>query len=72
MTSAGKRLGKHVLAAADTHATEERRYLGGPCRGVIRKKIGETKSVLYSSLLGKGAIGREPPFREDLSPEAEE
>jgi hypothetical protein len=37
------------------------------------KTIGATKSVLYGNLSGKKkAVGREPPFREDLSLEVEE
>jgi hypothetical protein len=39
---------------------------------VIRKKIGTNESVLYGSLRGKEAVEREPPSREDLSPEAED
>jgi hypothetical protein len=38
-------------------------FYGGPCQGVI----GRT-----TEWEGKRAIGMEPPFREDLSPEAEE
>jgi hypothetical protein len=41
------------------------------CRGVIRKTTGATKSVLYGSLKKK-SVGREPPFRDDLSAEVEE
>jgi hypothetical protein len=47
-------------------------FLCGPCRGVIRKTTGTIKSVLYGSLRRREAVGREPPFREDLSAEAEE
>jgi hypothetical protein len=36
------------------------------------KTAGATKSVLYGNLCRKKTIGREPPFREDLSLEAEE
>jgi hypothetical protein len=42
------------------------------CRGVIRKTIGATKTVLDKSLLRKESAGREPPFREHLSAELEE
>jgi hypothetical protein len=37
----------------------------------IRKTTGITKSVLYDSLCRKDSVGREPPFRQDLSAEAE-
>jgi hypothetical protein len=47
---ATERLGKHVPAATDTHATEERRCLRGSCRGVIKKTTGATKSVLHGSV----------------------
>jgi hypothetical protein len=36
----GQRLGKHVPAATDAHATEERRFLRGPCQDVISKRQG--------------------------------
>jgi hypothetical protein len=38
----------------------------------IRKTVWATKSVLYRSMLRKESVGREPPYREDLSAEAEE
>jgi hypothetical protein len=41
-------------------------------RGGIRKTIGAFKSVLYGSLRREESVGREPPFTEDFSAEAEE
>jgi hypothetical protein len=41
----------------------------------IRKTVGATESVLYGSRKNMDSwkrVGREPPFREDLSPEAGE
>jgi hypothetical protein len=38
--AARERLGKHVPAATDTHAAEERRFLRGPCQDVISKGQG--------------------------------
>jgi hypothetical protein len=60
-SAARERLGKHVPGVKDTHATEERCCLRGPCRGVVRKTVGATKSVLYERL-----------WRGDLNAEAEE
>jgi hypothetical protein len=44
-----QRLGKHVPAATDTHATIgvlwKRCFLLGPCKGVIRKTAGATQSI---------------------------
>jgi hypothetical protein len=48
----------------------KRRFLFGPCKGIVRKTVGETKLVPYRT--DKEAAGREPPFREDFSPEVEE
>jgi hypothetical protein len=49
-----QRLGKHVPAATDTHATTEilleTTFLLDPCKGVIRKTTGTTESALYGSL----------------------
>jgi hypothetical protein len=53
----------------------EKCCLHGPCRGVIRKTIGETKSVLWESVKKRDSWkrdGREPPSRNDLSSETEE
>jgi hypothetical protein len=41
-----QQLGKYVLAAMNMHATEERCFLCGPCRGVILKTVGVTSSVV--------------------------
>jgi hypothetical protein len=76
-----QRLGKHVPAATDTHATIE----------VLLETAFSIRSVQtgYKEVNGgnrvsfvreapkkrdrrKEAVGREPPFREDLSPEADE
>jgi hypothetical protein len=70
-----QRLGKHVPTAR-MHMWQykycwKRCFLLGPCKGVIRKITGATESVLYRSLWRKEAVGREPPFRKDLSAEAE-
>jgi hypothetical protein len=49
-----QQLGKHVPAARDKHATIEycrkRCFIHGPCKGVIRKTVGATKSVVYGSV----------------------
>jgi hypothetical protein len=42
--------------------------LRGPCRGT---QLGQP-SELYKGVRRKGSVGREPPFGEDLSAEAEE
>jgi hypothetical protein len=58
-----QRLGKHVPAATDTYATIE----------VLSETVFSTRSVqkgLYGGQLKKEeAVGREPPFRQDLSME---
>jgi hypothetical protein len=62
-----QRLSKHVPAAMDTHATEERFFLRWPYRGVIRKTIGSfCKEICEEEI----SVGRKPPFRKDLSLEA--
>jgi hypothetical protein len=53
-------------------AYEGRCCLGGPCRRVIRKKIGATNSVLYENLWRKESVGWSPQFREDLNAEIED
>jgi hypothetical protein len=37
----------------------------------MRKTTGASKLVLYRRLRKKGSVGREQPFKEDLSAEAE-
>jgi hypothetical protein len=46
MAVSEQRLGKHVSALTNTHATIEARcFRCGPCRGVIKKTIGAIQSV---------------------------
>jgi hypothetical protein len=48
-TVSEKRLGKHVPAATNTHATiEERCLLCGPCRYVMTRIVGAMSSVVSS------------------------
>jgi hypothetical protein len=47
-------------------------FCTGRAMGVIRKTFGATNSVLYGSLCRRESVGRESPFREDFSEEAEE
>jgi hypothetical protein len=49
----------------------KRRFLLGPCKGVILKTVGTTESVLYGSLWSKDAVVRWSPFR-DLNAQTEE
>jgi hypothetical protein len=56
----GQRLGKYVSTATDTHATEERCFLRGPCRDVIRDGRGQlvVNSVRDSVKRGLQSRGR--------------
>jgi hypothetical protein len=63
-TFVSRQLGKHVPL--------ETGFILGPCKEVIRNKTEATKSVPHVRLRGKDAVGGKPPFREDLSAEAEE
>jgi hypothetical protein len=47
---ARERLGKHVPAATDSHVTEERCFLRGPCRDVISKGQVCTSAQLSQSV----------------------
>jgi hypothetical protein len=57
-----KRLGKQVTSATDRHATIE----------VLLKTVFSTRSAQMSYKEDNSSVGREPPFRQDLSPETEE
>jgi hypothetical protein len=72
MAAARKQLVRHVPAAADTHATEERCFLRDLCRDVTSKgqsylTVGEGKLLLEQEF----PVGREPSFREHLSKEGQ-
>jgi hypothetical protein len=72
-----QRLGKHVPAATNTYAAIEVLLEGvSSTRSVPRsykeENSGNQFSSVRKSVKKKCPVGREPPFREDLSPEAEE
>jgi hypothetical protein len=70
--------GKHVPAAMDTHATKRyswKRCFLVPCKRAIRKRWGNRANSVRVTVKKRGSwkrVEREPPFREDLSAEAEE